>query len=306
MMPTLRPGYSWLLKGVDFLAVTEAAMARPRFRSGKHVAGRVRARGPCVAALVAALATCGPALAAGQPQEGIDGAGLYRQHCASCHGSGGWGDGPIADRLRNAPPALATLARRHAGTFPTDYVYRIVDGREERRAHGGRDMPVWGSFYGTQVRWQGGGADTESAIQQRILALIAHLESIQVAYATDAGADETAATEDLLERHVTAFGARDLGAVMGNYGDDSVLVIPTGVLRGTEEIGDYYRALFAELAKPGAVFNLLERSVVGNVAHIAWTGETAANVYEHTAETLSVADGKIRYQITAFRSRVKK
>jgi hypothetical protein len=248
-------------------------------------------------------ATCWAASAA----EATNGAGLYRQHCASCHGSGGGGDGPIADKLRIAPPALTTLARRHAGTFPTEYVYRIVDGREERRAHGGRDMPVWGSYYGTQARWQRGNTpNTETVIRQRILTLIEHLESIQIAYATGVDADETAATEDLLRRHVTAFGARDMTAVMEGYGDDSVVVIPTGVLHGKEEIGDYYRALFAEFAKPGAAFDLVERSVVGNVARIAWSGETADNVYERTDETFSVEDGKIRYQITAFRSRAKK
>ena len=92
---------------------------------------------------------------------------------------------------------------------------------------------------------------------------------------------------------------------MQAYGDDSVLVIPTGVLQGRQQIGDYYAALFAEFAQPGAAFNLLEHTVVGNVAHIAWSGETTERIYEFTAETFAVEAGKIRYQITAFKTRAR-
>ena len=282
-------------------------MARPRLSSGMYGAGLVRVRDRWAAMFAAALAICAPALAAGQPQEDIDGARLYRQHCASCHGAAGMGDGPIAEKLKFGPPALATLARRNAGMFPSEYVYRIIDGREARRAHGGRDMPVWGTYYGIQAQWESRNtANTEKAIQQRIGTLVDYLGSIQVSYTAGADADQTAATEDLLTRHLAAFGARDLDGVMNAYTDDSVLVIPSGALHGRQEIGDYYRALFAEFAKPGAAFDLAERTVVGNVAHIAWSGETADTVYERTDETFSIADGKIGYQITAFKSRARK
>lgn len=281
-------------------------MARPRFRSGMHVAGLVRGRELCTAAFVVALAASAPAVAQDQPQEGIDGARLYRQHCASCHGATGMGDGPIAEKLKVSPPALATLARQNAGTFPAEYVYHIIDGRDSRRAHGGRDMPVWGTYYGFQAQWESRNkANTEEVVRQRISALVDYLDSIQVSYAAGADAEETAATEALLARHLAAFGARDMDAVMAAYSDDSVLVIPSGALHGVQEIAGYYRALFAEFAKPEAVFELAQRTVVGNVAHIAWSGETADTVYERTDETFSVEHGKIRYQITAFRTAAK-
>jgi mono/diheme cytochrome c family protein len=264
------------------------------------VAGLVRSAALHAATIVAMLATSWSPSVADEAKE-AEGARLYRQNCASCHGMTGQGDGPVAERLKAAPRPLTTLARRHAGTFPTEYVYRIIDGREERRAHGGRNMPVWGTYYGLRAQGQGRDApDTETAIRERIIALIAHLKSIQVGYT--AGAGETAATATLLERHLKAFGARDVDAVMAAYADDSVLVIPTGVLQGREQIGDYYEALFAEFGKPGTAFNLLERTVVGNVAHIVWSGETPDNVYEYTAETFAVEDGKIHYQITAFKT----
>lgn len=278
-------------------------MANTNFLPGMSAAGLLRSVVPCTAAFAVALAASWSPAAADTAQE-TEGASLYRQHCASCHGSSGRGDGPVAERLRTPPPALTTLARRHAGTFPEDYVYRLIDGREERRAHGGRNMPVWGTYYGLQAQGQGRDApDTETAIRQRIRALVEHLKSIQVGYTS--GTDGAAATDTLLARYLEAFRARDLDAMMQAYDDDSILVIPTGTLQGKEEIGDYYEALFAEFEKPGAAFDLLEKTVVENLAHIAWRGETADRIYEYTAETLAVEAGKIRYQITAFRTAAK-
>ncbi len=275
-------------------------MASSSSRPGMPGAGLVRPAALYAATFAAMLAMSWSPSAADE-SKAAEGARLYQQNCASCHGATGKGDGPVAERLKTAPQSLATLARRHAGTFPTEYVYRIIDGREERRVHGGRNMPVWGTYYGLRAQGQGRDApDTETAIRERILALIEHLETIQVGYT--AGAGEAEATARLLERHLKAFDARDVDAVMAAYADDSVLVIPTGVLQGREQIGDYYEALFAEFGKPGTVFKLLERTVVGNVAHIVWSGETPDNFYEYTAETFAVEDGKIHHQITAFRT----
>lgn len=280
-------------------------MAQGDFELGVPASGMRRRAMPFAAAAIAALlAASSPSTA--QTLAETDGAGLYLQHCASCHGSAGRGDGPIADKLKVPPPALTTLARRHGGTFPTDYVYQIIDGREQRLAHGGRDMPVWGSYYGMQARWRDRDApDTETVIQQRILALIDHLKTFQVAYTAGAGAGAAAATEDVLNRYLAAFKARDIDAVMAAYDDGAVLVLPTGELQGKAQIGTYYSALFGEFGKAGSAFQLDERSVVENVARIAWSGETADTVFELTTETLAVEDGKIRYQIVAFKTKTR-
>jgi len=307
MTPNRNPDYAKVRKGIGCQQITEGAMARPKFRFGARIVGPVWTGMWWKAAAVMIAVSCGPAMAADQPQEDVDGARLYRHHCASCHGATGMGDGPIAEKLKVPPPALATLARRNAGTFPAEYVHHIIDGRQARGAHGGRDMPVWGTFYGNQARWQSRNkANTEEVVQQRITALMDYLETLQVSYTTGASAEETAATESLLTQHLAALRARDMNGVMRGYTEDSVLVIPSGALHGVEEIAGYYRALFTEFAKPGAAFDLAERTVVGNVAHISWSGETADTVYERTDETFSVEDGKIRYQISAFRSRAKK
>jgi mono/diheme cytochrome c family protein len=82
------------------------------------------------------------------PSTGANDAGsqLFRTYCASCHGATGRGNGPLADQLRRRPPDLTQFTRRNAGTFPSERVYRIIDGRDVA-SHGDREMPVWGDIF---------------------------------------------------------------------------------------------------------------------------------------------------------------
>ena len=74
------------------------------------------------------------------------GSQLFRTYCASCHGASGRGNGPLADQLRRMPPDLTQFTRRNGGTFPSERVYRIIDGRDVA-SHGDREMPVWGDIF---------------------------------------------------------------------------------------------------------------------------------------------------------------
>jgi mono/diheme cytochrome c family protein len=74
---------------------------------------------------------------------------LYNYYCASCHGRDGKGRGPVVPALSIVPPDLTTLAARHGGTFPRDYVESFVTGNRDPlvAAHGSKDMPVWGPIF---------------------------------------------------------------------------------------------------------------------------------------------------------------
>jgi mono/diheme cytochrome c family protein len=74
----------------------------------------------------------------------LSGLEMYERLCASCHGAQGRGDGPVAPLIKIGVPDLTRIAARDGGEFPTEDVRRIIDGRSDRRAHGARDMPVWG------------------------------------------------------------------------------------------------------------------------------------------------------------------
>ena len=71
---------------------------------------------------------------------------LYLQHCVSCHGSDGAGDGPAASALKVAPADLTAVARNYHG-FPTEKIMDWIDGEKYAVGHGSREMPVWGKRF---------------------------------------------------------------------------------------------------------------------------------------------------------------
>lgn len=115
-----------------------------------------------------------PAFAGQRATTPAAGSGLFVNYCASCHGPNAKGNGPMADVLTTKPADLTTIARRNGGKFPSDVVFRTIDGRNPMKGHGGQEMPVWGNAF---LRAEGGA--TPEVIRQRIEALVSYLESIQ-------------------------------------------------------------------------------------------------------------------------------
>jgi mono/diheme cytochrome c family protein len=100
----------------------------------------------------------------------------YEQSCAVCHGREGRGDGGAMNLLTVKPTDLTQLSKKNDGTFPFWRVYRVIDGREEIKGHGTRDMPLWGQEFRMQT---GSSPMAESQVRGRILELVYYLESIQ-------------------------------------------------------------------------------------------------------------------------------
>jgi len=98
---------------------------------------------------------------------------MYREYCAACHGSNGKGRGPVAASLRKPPPNLTTLAQRHGGPFPEEYVTNVLRFGTGFSAHGSSEMPVWGPLFQYLENYN------EAAVRQRIKNLCDYLESIQ-------------------------------------------------------------------------------------------------------------------------------
>jgi len=98
---------------------------------------------------------------------------IYLQNCVACHGLTGRGDGPLAHTLTTPPTNLRLLSDLYGNPLPEDRVARVIDGRAEVKAHGPRDMPVWGERFYSET--PGG----ERHVKARIAALVAYLQSIQ-------------------------------------------------------------------------------------------------------------------------------
>ena len=113
-------------------------------------------------------------------------------------------------------------------------------------------------------------------------------------------------TGDILDHHLQSFGAGDINSILEDYTDQSVFITPNGdVLRGPQQIKTLFEALFAEFAKPGASLSLNQKVVEGELVYIAWSAETADNVYELGTDTFVVRDGKITYQTLAVKATPK-
>jgi mono/diheme cytochrome c family protein len=97
----------------------------------------------------------------------------YMHYCASCHGADARGNGPAAVVLRTSPPDLTTLAKRHGGKFPYDYVFDVLRFGTRFASHGSSDMPIWGPIFGSMENYD------EVAVRKRIKDLSDYLASIQ-------------------------------------------------------------------------------------------------------------------------------
>jgi mono/diheme cytochrome c family protein len=117
----------------------------------------------------------------------------YLSSCGACHGSDAKGKGVLAEQLKVPPADLTQLVKRNGGVFPLNAVYEKIDGRQEVKAHGSRDMPIWGYRYTPSPNLSSNQAFNpnstasyldlsyypEAPIRNRILSLIDYLYRIQ-------------------------------------------------------------------------------------------------------------------------------
>ncbi len=124
-----------------------------------------------------------PMAAAGQDQpnkQSTTGGEIFRTYCASCHGASARGDGPLAANMIKKPSNLTEIAKRNGGQFPSEMVFKTIDGKQPIRGHGGPDMPVWGDVFSKSR--EAGDAERVTAV---IRSLVMYLEGMQLRPAHD-------------------------------------------------------------------------------------------------------------------------
>lgn len=110
------------------------------------------------------------------PEAG-EGAALFAENCAICHGVTGRGDGTLATGLSPRPPDLTLIGKRAGGVFPRTAVLSQIDGYTKQPDAAG--MPEFGLLLrGDTVPVNVGGAQP-SPVPRPLAAILAYLESVQ-------------------------------------------------------------------------------------------------------------------------------
>ena len=83
------------------------------------------------------------------PIRPVDGASIFRNSCAACHGLDGRGNGPASKALKRGVPDLTRLSQRNDGAFPAIHVRTTImfGGDDLLPAHGSKEMPIWGPIF---------------------------------------------------------------------------------------------------------------------------------------------------------------
>ena len=142
----------------------------------------------CLALIAALLAAAAAPLALASPQDEatasqtvkvFKGKVTYRIYCSNCHGDTGHGDGNLAELLSVKPSDLTAIARNNGGVFPTETIVKYVDGREEVKGHGRKEMPVWGDAFKQSLQPSWTEETDDERARRKIDEVVAYVESIQ-------------------------------------------------------------------------------------------------------------------------------
>ena len=121
-----------------------------------------------------ALSACAPVAM----PEASEGAALFSENCAVCHGKSGRGDGPWSAGMNPAPADLTQLAAGNNGHFPKVRILSVIDGYD-RTGLPGQDMPEFGLLLRGDLVPLDVGDGVLTPTPRPLAALLAYLESIQ-------------------------------------------------------------------------------------------------------------------------------
>lgn len=121
----------------------------------------------------AGVAACAATISMPDAREG---AAIYAENCAQCHGTSGKGDGPWAASLSPRPADLTKLSKK--GVFPRSRVLSVIDGYN-RTGLPGQKMPEFGLLLEGDTVPLDVGDGRLTPTPRPLAALIAYLETIQ-------------------------------------------------------------------------------------------------------------------------------
>ena len=107
--------------------------------------------------------------------DAAEGAVLYGEYCAACHGADATGGPAVAGAV---PPDLTRLAARNGGDFPMAYVMSTIDGYARDDTHG--PMPRFGDLIESETITWVDRDGTPTPTPAALVALGTYLRGLQV------------------------------------------------------------------------------------------------------------------------------
>ena len=107
-------------------------------------------------------------------------------------------------------------------------------------------------------------------------------------------------TEAVLNHHLESFAAGDVDAVMEDYTEDSVFIVPDATLTGLTNIRSAFLEFLGGLFKPGTYDFTMDRTEIsGDIAYIVWHSTHESVDVKLATDTFLIKGGKIAIQTFA-------
>lgn len=110
--------------------------------------------------------------------EAPEGAALFDENCAVCHGNSGRGDGPWSEGMTPKPADLTALSRANDGIFPMARILSVIDGYD-RTGLPGVEMPEFGLLLHGDTVPVDVGDGVLTPTPRPLVALLVYIESLQ-------------------------------------------------------------------------------------------------------------------------------
>ena len=107
----------------------------------------------------------------------------------------------------------------------------------------------------------------------------------------------TQETQATLTHHLESFGAKDVDAIVSDFGENSVIYTPDGLVKGLSEIREFFTNLMG-IVTPEFLssMKMLRQDIDGEIAYLLWS---AGDIVPLGTDTFIVRDGKIVVQTFA-------
>jgi ketosteroid isomerase-like protein len=105
-------------------------------------------------------------------------------------------------------------------------------------------------------------------------------------------------TSEVLNHHLTAFGANDLDEILKDYTEESEVLTPDGPLKGLVAIRRFFAAYFVTIPT-GSAFEMKQLTITGNAAYIVWSSDSGVASIPLGTDSFFLEGDKIRLHTVA-------